>query len=197
MPFIPKFERKIDMGSTANPFAAARFETLQTENKAQAAQMFELEGTNLEDLLESFEFHRSLLPPKKGGKPKLGFKGPPPVISSPERTIGPYDPSLQETYGMGQKTYHWREVGGAGDHHKTLWGGLDVSRPQTSLPPSRGGSQASLHGVRSGGGGSRAASASGRSRTSRRSLSAASSVLLKSEIEEAVRKEISRISTPA
>eukprot|EP00931_Biecheleriopsis_adriatica_P100494 TRINITY_DN75794_c0_g1_i1.p1 TRINITY_DN75794_c0_g1~~TRINITY_DN75794_c0_g1_i1.p1 ORF type:complete len:221 (+),score=42.66 TRINITY_DN75794_c0_g1_i1:28-690(+) len=217
MPFIPKSEGKnISMGNLAQPFFGQHEEKLKTEMKAAASHMFDETGRSLDELMESFDYHRTLQPPKRGGKPKLGFKGPPPVIRSPEPTMGPYDPSLCGCSGLGQGkgNYCHDEIGGAADHHKTPWPWVEMDEPAAStVPPSRAGSQVSLRSKLPPSRGSllmpsrgqtscsRAASAAARSSKSRRSsgsraLSAASSVLLKHEIEEAVRKEVSRLTTP-
>eukprot|EP00930_Biecheleria_cincta_P045479 TRINITY_DN31341_c0_g1_i1.p1 TRINITY_DN31341_c0_g1~~TRINITY_DN31341_c0_g1_i1.p1 ORF type:complete len:204 (+),score=26.61 TRINITY_DN31341_c0_g1_i1:50-661(+) len=193
MPHVPKFQKELNMGASASLFAEQFREQVQAENKAAAAHIMDSYGQTVNELLDGFNLHQSLLPSKKGGKPKLGFKGPPPILSPTKATIGPYDASLTQVQGLGKETRCHAEIGGAADHHVTHWG--HASMPSTPFPPSRGGSQVSLRRLPE----SRAGRSIALSRRSKGSqaLSAATSMLLTERVEEAVRKEISRLTSPA
>lgn len=180
------------MGSSVSLFAEQFREQVRAENQTSAKQIMELHGQTVTELVDNFNLQQSLLPPKKGGKLKLGFKGPPPVLSPTKPTIGPYDRTLSHVQGLGKETHCHQEIGGAADHHVTHWGSASI--PSTPLPPSRAGSRVSLQMLPE----SRAGRSTALSRRSKNSqaLSAASSVLLTQKVEEAVRKEISRLTSP-
>eukprot|EP00933_Yihiella_yeosuensis_P000971 TRINITY_DN10152_c5_g1_i1.p1 TRINITY_DN10152_c5_g1~~TRINITY_DN10152_c5_g1_i1.p1 ORF type:complete len:190 (-),score=18.52 TRINITY_DN10152_c5_g1_i1:83-652(-) len=138
------------------------------------------------------------IPANKPPPPPIPFDPGAPIISSPEPTFSNHDRSLQGCSGMGQKTYAFYKIGGCADHHMTDFG--------FTPPPSRSMSVASFRSVANsqksiGALSKRTASVAGRSSLSRRSngsrpLSVVSSALLRSEIQEAVQKEVSRVATP-
>lgn len=173
-------------------FAEQFREQVKAENRSAAVQIMDSHGQTVNELLDGFNLHQSLLPPKKNGKPKLGFKGPPPILSPTKPTIGPYDSTLTQVQGLGKTAHCHQEIGGAADHHVTHWGHASV--PSTPCPPSRAGSQVSLPRLPE----SRAGRSIARSRRSQSSqaLSAVTSVLLTQRVEEAVRREISRLTSP-
>lgn len=193
------------MGSAVHTFAELFKDQVRAENQCAAAQIMDFHGRTVSELMDSFNLEQSLQSSKKGGKPKMGFKGPPPILLPTKASFGPYDPSLSHVQGLGKENHCHHRIGGAADHHLTHWGSASV--PSTPIPPSRAGSQVDLQIPPSRAGSqvdlqmlpeSRAGRSTALSRRSKSSkaLSAASSVLLTQKVEEAVRKEISRLTTP-
>ncbi|CAL1155220.1 unnamed protein product [Cladocopium goreaui] len=182
----------VDMGSTAHPYAGQRQEQILKEIQAEAIALCRFYGKSPEEMTDTFKLFKSKNSPREAPEavPKLG-KLLPPVFHRPEQTFFPHAPTLVGASGLGQGpgNYCHQEIGGTAERRV-------FDDDVCSMPPSRG-SQATVRSKQSNGF-ARAESAGDirLSRGSSRSRLSSSSALLRQEIQKAVLREVSRLSTP-
>lgn len=199
------------IGQTAHPHSYAWEQRIGQEDRAQARTMFAQYGRNGESLLwadgTSPLAESKLNASRKSRSLRKSCSTPMPFMKNPI-TISSYDPSLvQSTIGSRARpgsldlAHAHSLIGGAADHHTTKFPHLDdatlveppatgcSSRNVTTDVAAEQGDQKSLRSVRS----SPAASLAASRRTRGSALSAASSVLLKQEVEQAVQQELARL----
>lgn len=190
------------MGNSAHPHSSAWLERINSETKALARHMFEVYGRHGEqlDVSDLPHLRRVATAPNLKQKSELS-NGPPkplptPVSGAAPRFLGPYDPSLVNVSGFGATTHLHLRVGGAADHHVTPWDRSTPSRQGSAACSGADRCSSSLTsytGTRSSPPKTAATSWTGSKKSRGSALSAASSVLLKKEIEDAVQREVGKL----